>query len=163
MEIERKYTIKELPVNLDSYESHHIEQAYLNTDPVIRIRKEDEEYYLTYKGKGLLAREEYNLPLNAASYYHLRKKADGNIISKTRYLIPLEKPEFSVTLSAEELNVPLKVELDIFDAPFENLVIAEVEFPNEEMAAAFCPVDWFLKDVTTDPAYHNSNLSRKKI
>lgn len=62
MEIERKYTIKKLPVNLDSYESHHIEQAYLNTDPVIRIRKEDEEYYLTYKGKGLLAREEYNLP-----------------------------------------------------------------------------------------------------
>jgi len=92
MEIERKYTIKELPVNLDSYESHNIEQAYLNTDPVIRIRKEDDEYYLTYKGKGLLAREEYNLPLNAASYYHLRKKADGNIISKTRYLIPLEKP-----------------------------------------------------------------------
>ena len=162
MEIERKYTIKELPVNLDSYESHHIEQAYLNTDPVIRIRKEDEEYYLTYKGKGLLAREEYNLPLNAASYYHLRKKADGNIISKTRYLIPLEKPEFSVTLSAEELNVPLKVELDIFDEPFRPLIIAEVEFPTENAANAFLPPPWLEKDVTFDYHYHNSYLSQPR-
>ena len=50
MEIERKFTIKELPADLDSYPSHHIEQGYLNTSPVIRIRKEDDEYYLTYKG-----------------------------------------------------------------------------------------------------------------
>lgn len=162
MEIERKYTIKELPGNLDSYEAHHIEQAYLNTEPVIRIRKEDEEYYLTYKGKGLLAREEYNLPLNAASYYHLRKKADGNVISKTRYLIPLEKPEFSVTLSAEELNVPLKVELDIFDEPFRPLIIAEVEFPTENAANAFLPPSWLEKDVTFDYHYHNSYLSQPR-
>ena len=163
MEIERKYTIKELPVNLDSYESHHIEQAYLNTDPVIRIRKEDEEYYLTYKGKGLLAREEYNLPLNKESYEHLREKADGNIISKTRYLIPIEKPDFSpdFSLSEQEAGAPLKIELDIFDDPFRPLVIAEVEFPTENAANAFLPPAWFEEDVTMDPSYHNSNLSRK--
>ena len=163
MEIERKYTIKELPVNLDSYESHHIEQAYLNTDPVIRIRKEDEEYYLTYKGKGLLAREEYNLPLNKESYEYLRAKADGNIISKTRYLIPIEKPDFSpdFSLSEQEAGAPLKIELDIFDDPFRPLVIAEVEFPTENAANAFLPPAWFEEDVTMDPSYHNSNLSRK--
>ena len=82
MEIERKFTVRTLPVNLDSYPCRIIEQAYLNTDPVVRIRREDDSYYLTYKGKGLLAREEYNLPLNEESYYHLREKADGNIISK---------------------------------------------------------------------------------
>ena len=75
MEIERKFTIKELPARLDTYAFLRIEQAYLNTDPTIRIRKQDEEYYLTYKGKGLLAREEYNLPLNKESYEHLREKA----------------------------------------------------------------------------------------
>ena len=64
MEIERKFTVKALPENLDSYPFHLIEQAYLNTDPVLRIRRQDDEYYLTYKGKGLMAREEYNLPLN---------------------------------------------------------------------------------------------------
>lgn len=43
---------------------------------------DNDEYYLTYKGKGLLAREEYNLPLTKESYEHLIKKADGNIITK---------------------------------------------------------------------------------
>ena len=94
MEIERKFTIKELPANLESYPFHHIEQGYLNTSPVVRIRKEDDEYYLTYKGSGMLAREETNLILNHDAYYHLREKVDGQIISKRRYLIPLPHPTF---------------------------------------------------------------------
>ena len=40
MEIERKFTIKELP-DLSNFSSKKIVQAYLNTDPVIRIRQED--------------------------------------------------------------------------------------------------------------------------
>lgn len=94
MEIERKFTITRLPENLESYPCHIIEQAYLNTDPVVRIRREDDSYYMTYKGKGLLAREEYNLPLNRESYYHLREKADGNIISKNVMSYRLTKPVF---------------------------------------------------------------------
>ena len=94
MEIERKFLIKELPSNLNDYPCHHIEQAYLNVNPVLRVRKEDDHYYITYKGSGMMAREEHNLALNEESYYHLREKADGNIISKRRYLIPLEHPGF---------------------------------------------------------------------
>lgn len=94
MEIERKFTLKELPENLESYPCHLIEQAYLNISPVIRVRMEDDEYYLTYKGSGMLAREEHNLPLTKEAYYHLRDKADGKIISKKRYLIPLLHPAF---------------------------------------------------------------------
>ncbi|MCM1387383.1 MAG: CYTH domain-containing protein [Bacillus sp. (in: Bacteria)] len=150
MEIERKFTVKSLPEHLEQYPFHVIEQAYLNTDPVIRIRKQDDEYYLTYKGKGLMAREEYNLPLNEASYYHLREKADGNIISKKRYLIPIDQ-------------TGLTIELDIFDKPFFGLIIAEVEFPDTKTAEAFRPIDWFDKDVTNNPAYHNSNLSRRGL
>ena len=78
MEIERKFTLKSLPDNLESYPSHHIEQVYLNYNPVIRARKQDDEYYLTYKGSGMMARDESNLPLNEVSYYHLREKADGS-------------------------------------------------------------------------------------
>lgn len=163
MEIERKFTIKSLPEQLSQYPFHYIEQAYLNTDPVVRIRKQDDEYYLTYKGKGLMAREEYNLPLNEDAYYHLREKADGNIIAKKRYLIPIEHPTFTSDYQFSADQISLTIELDIFDAPFENLIIAEVEFPDEDMASAFCPVDWFAEDVTNDPAYHNSNLSRKKL
>ena len=168
MEIERKFTVKTIPVNLDQYPFHIIEQAYLNTDPVVRIRKEDDDYYLTYKGKGLMSREEYNLPLNESSYYHLREKADGSIITKKRYLIPLEKPTFVSDFQKRidqsgHSNIELRIELDIFEAPHNGLIIAEVEFPDEETANAFLPVDWVDQDVTNDPKYHNSNLSRQKI
>ncbi len=146
MEIERKFTVKKMPAGLESFPFHIIQQAYLNTDPVVRIRREDETYYLTYKGRGLMAREEYNLPLNRPSYEHLLAKADGQIISKKRYLIPFGA---------------YTIELDVFEAPFAPLIIAEVEFPSLEEADAFLPPDWFDADVTQDPAYHNSNLSRR--
>ena len=137
MEIERKFTLKSLPDNLESYPSHHIEQVYLNYNPVVRARKQDDEYYLTYKGSGMMARDESNLPLNEASYYHLREKADGSVISKRRYLI----------------------ELDVFDAPFAPLIMAEVEFGSKEAAEAFVPPAWFDKDVTYCKEYHNSYLA----
>ena len=144
MEIERKFTIKNLP-DLSTYPSKKLVQAYLNTDPVIRIRKEDEDYFLTYKGKGLLVREEYNLPLNKESFEHLLPKADGIVISKTRYCIPYEK---------------YIIELDVFDNELSHLIMAEVAFQSEEEAHAFQPPEWFDKDVTNDKRYHNSNMSK---
>lgn len=161
MEIERKFTVRKLPDNLDTYPVHHIEQAYLNINPVIRIRKEDDTYYLTYKGKGLMAREEYNLTLNEESYYHLLEKADGIIISKKRYLIPLEKPQFISGGSTMPEDYTLTIELDIFEEPLAPLVLAEVEFGSKEAAESFLPPDWFLEDVTYNPAYHNSSLSKR--
>lgn len=162
MEIERKFTLKKLPDDLESYPCHIIEQAYLCTSPVVRVRKEDDTYYMTYKGKGLMAREEYNLPLNESAYQHLLAKADGNIISKKRYVIPLESPRFKSDYLP--LIMPqLVIELDVFAAPFAPLIMAEVEFPDVDMANAFIAPDWFDQDVTNDPAYHNSNMSRANI
>ena len=86
MEIERKFLISKLPENLETYPFHTLEQAYLCTEPVVRVRRSDDEYILTYKGKGLMTREEYNLPLTAESYEHLKAKADGNIICKRENL-----------------------------------------------------------------------------
>ena len=94
MEIERKFLIKDLhslPFSIEAYPHRELEQAYLCTGPVVRIRKDDEQYFLTYKSKGLMIREEYNLPLNRQAYLHLREKADGRIIQKTRYVIPLDE------------------------------------------------------------------------
>lgn len=160
MEIERKFTLKRLPEHLESFPCRIIEQAYLNTSPVVRVRKDNDSYYLTYKGEGLMAREEYNLALDEASYRHLLEKADGNIISKKRYVIPLENPQFTddfIPLSTPELVI----ELDIFAPPFAPLIMAEVEFPCKEMANAFLPPDWFDKDVTLQPQYHNSTMSQQ--
>lgn len=149
MEIEKKYLLKHLP-DFASYEYHKIEQAYLCTNPVVRVRKEDNNYYMTYKGSGMLAREEYNLPLNQESYEHLKEKADGNVIGKTRYMIPLGKED-------------LVAEVDVFEEPFEPLIMAEVEFESEEQANAFEAPEWFGEEVTFDGRYHNSYMSRMKF
>lgn len=146
MEIERKYLIKDVPADLNAYPYHIIEQGYLCTEPVVRIRRQDDDYILTYKGKGMMVREEYNLPLTKEAYEHLKPKADGNIISKKRYVIPIEQG--------------LNIELDIFDTPFAPLILAEVEFPDEKTADHFIPPDWFQEDVTFDGRYHNSYLSQ---
>lgn len=149
MEIEKKYLLKHLP-DFASYEYHKIEQAYLCTNPVVRVRKEDNNYYMTYKGSGMLAREEYNLPLNQESYEHLKEKADGNVIGKTRYMIPLGKED-------------LVAEVDVFEEPFAPLIMAEVEFESEEQANAFEAPEWFGEEVTFDGRYHNSYMSRMKF
>ena len=146
MEIERKFTVKTIPPNLSDYPCRKLEQGYLNTAPVVRVRREDDDYYLTYKGKGFLVREECNLPLTQEAYLHLREKADGLIITKDRYLIPYDDK--------------LTIELDIFSGPLAPLVLAEVEFPTVEEANAFIAPDWFDKDVTNDPSFTNSALSQ---
>lgn len=146
MEIERKFIPKNLPEDLNQFNHHKIEQAYLNTAPVVRIRKQDDEYFLTYKGGGMMAREEYNLYLNKESYDHLLTKADGNIITKTRFLIPIHDG--------------LTAELDIFEGKFSGMLLVEVEFNSVEEANTFTPPDWFGEDVTNDKRYHNSYLSK---
>ena len=145
MEIERKYLIRELPENLETYAYHDIEQAYLCTAPVVRIRRQDDRYILTYKSSGMMAHEEYNLPLTREAYEHLKAKADGNVITKRRYLIPLDDV--------------LTIELDLFSGTFAGMILAEVEFPTEEAANTFPPPHWFIEDVTFKKEYHNSYLS----
>ena len=122
MEIERKFLVMTPPENYESFPCHEIEQAYLCTEPVVRVRKEDDTCYLTYKSKGLLAREEYNLPLTKEAYTHLLTKADGNILTKKRYLIPVPGRE------------DLTVEFDVFEGKFAGLMLAEIEFTSEEDA-----------------------------
>ena len=149
MEIERKFLISKenLPADLDAYPHHKLEQGYLSTAPVVRIRKEDDNYYLTYKSKGLMTREEYNLPLNAEAFAHLKEKIDGILIQKRRYLIPLTDK--------------LTIELDVFEGELAPLRLAEVEFETKEEAEHFVPPAWFGEDVTFSSKYHNSTLSKR--
>ena len=155
MEIERKFKIKQLPDNLEQYEKKEIEQVYICRKPTLRARKSNEDYILTYKSKlGLeipesataRACEEVELPLTKEAYEHLKQKADGSVISKTRYLIPIENNH--------------KIELDVFHGYLEGLMFAEIEFESEEDAAAYQLPDWFAEDVTFDRRYSNAVMTR---
>lgn len=150
MEIERKFLIHKLPENLEQYPFHVMEQGYLCTAPVVRVRRSDEDFYLTYKSKGLLAREEYNLPLTQESYGHLLPKADGIVLTKRRYLIPVK-------------GTDLTIELDVFSGKYQGLMLAEVEFKTKEEAECFTPPDWFGRDVTFSGEYQNSRLALQAL
>lgn len=148
MEIERKFLVTALPGSLAAFPMRLIEQGYLCTDPVVRIRRDNDKYELTYKSKGFMARQEYNLPLSEEAYSHLLSKIDGRLIRKKRYMIPLEHG--------------FTAELDVFEDDLSPLVLAEVEFPDEPAALSFDPPEWFGEDVTFSGKYHNSSLSKVK-
>lgn len=157
MEIERKFTVFCLPENLEQYTCKELEQGYLCTKPVVRVRKSvkkgEANYILCYKSKlGLekkadataqVCREE-EMPLTAEAYEKLLSKTDGRVITKKRYLIPYGK---------------YTIELDVFEGELKGLVFAEVEFPGEEAATAFVAPDWFSEDVTFDDRFKNNKLA----
>ena len=155
MEIEKKFLVKSLPSNLGQYKKKDIEQGYLCLAPVVRIRKSNSQYILTYKsmlpGKEdgispVRVNNEIEAPLTKEGYEHLLKKADGNIIRKTRYLIPLPDGHIG--------------ELDIFLGNLKGLYFIEVEFSDEEDAAGFIPPDWSGENVSNDKRYTNNFLSQ---
>ena len=130
------------------YRPHsEIEQGYLCMEPVIRIRRMNKQYFLTFKSKGLMARTEHEFPLDKTAYEHLLPKVDGILISKTRYKIPDEHGFI--------------IELDVFHGEYEGLVMAEVEFPSEEVAVEYEGPEWFDDEVTFDSRYQNNNLANK--
>ena len=118
-------------------------------EPVIRVRKDGEAYYLTYKGNGKFEREEYNLPLNAAAFENLLLKCDGIILEKRRYRIPLSEGKRTA-------------ELDIFKGAYKGLLYVEVEFEDTEEASEFKAPDWFGEEVTGKPGFSNSELAMRR-
>lgn len=155
MEIERKYAIGDLPGELSQYDYKKIEQGYLCHNPILRIRKSNDMYYVTYKSKfGLKKKEEgspiinheVELPLTEEAYASLKEKIDGNMVYKTRYLIPLQDN--------------LIAELDVFEDILAGLIFVEVEFPDESAANEFTPPHWFGKELSSDRRFSNYKLSK---
>ena len=159
MEIEKKFRVVCLPENLEEFEKKEIEQGYLCTSPVVRVRRSNDRYILTYKSDGrhlgfsagentkdVRMNEEVEVPLSREGYLHLREKIDDHLISKTRYLIPLSGGHTG--------------ELDVFHGRLDGLYFIEVEFSDEEDAANFVPPEWFGENVSMDERYTNSFLSK---
>lgn len=152
MEIEKKFLVSEIPNGLEQYEKWEIEQCYLCTHPTIRIRKKNDDYVLTVKNRveqktnqKLCVADEVEVPLTKEAFEHLKSKADGKCIYKTRYRIPYETHT---------------IELDVFHKDYEGFLLAEVEFSSIEESEKFHPPAWFDRDVSGDYHYSNSHLSQ---
>ena len=97
------------------------------------------------KGKGHLAREEFELPLSEEEYNHLSLKTEGTPVCKKRYLVPIEGN--------------LTAEVDIYEGELQGLMTTEVEFSSVEAAEKFVAPAWFGRDVSEEKAYKNTSLS----
>ena len=152
VEIERKFLVS----NLDECLQHHtnsksIVQGYLSFDPArtVRFRKTDTGAFLTIKGKSNATGDtrlecEKEIPENEAT--RLLDLCLGQIIRKTRYLVPHQSHLF---------------EVDVFSGKLQGLVIAEVELSkaNEQLDLP----TWIGKEVTGDSRYFNSDLAKKGL
>ena len=159
LEIERKWLVRDvsaLPFDLDSVESHRLEQSYVSFRPQIRIRSFDgERFVLTVKGHPAapdvddIVRVEYELEISEEEFLHLREKTEGRSISKTRYLVPQDGG--------------LKFEIDLFEGMFAGLVVAEMEFPSVEAARAYPDPVWAERDISDDKTYSNVKMAQASV
>lgn len=149
MEIERKFLTKTVPFAWETYPNHKISQCYISTLPTIRLRQMDTQYILTVKGKGHMAKEEFELLLTKEEYEHLKQKAETQVLEKVRYQIPIENG--------------LIAELDMYKGHLQGLMTTEVEFSSVAEAEAFMPPAWFGKEITEDVRYKNIYLAKYGI
>ena len=148
-EIERKFLASAQSVSLDGLKSRSIVQGYISTEPVIRLRKQDDEHFLTVKKAvkdgGGMVNQEFETAITQAQFYELWKKVGAAVLFKQRYLKPL--------------NDGLIAEIDVFSGNLTGLMLIEVEFPDVESAQMFTPPEWFGREVTGDFRYANNNLA----
>ncbi len=142
-EIERKFLLKRLPNGLTSYPHAEIEQGYLAVEESglqVRLRKKGETFSLTFKRGKSNEREEREIRMSAEQFEALWPATEKRRLSKVRYDVPWRE---------------WTVEIDIYSGRHEGMIVAEVEFPDEENCADFIAPDWFGADVTGEARYSN--------
>ena len=101
---------------------------------------------LTIKGKSSedgLSRFEWEKPISKKDAEELLKMCEPGVIDKTRFLIKSENHIF---------------EVDEFYGDNEGLVVAEIELKSKN--ETFLKPAWLGKEVTGEPKYYNSQLSK---
>lgn len=146
-EIERKYLIKRLPVEILRSRHFQIAQGYLTNEPGgrhVRLRKKGRIVSLTFKvGRGSV-REEREVTLSPKQFATLWPATRGRRLRKTRYEVPWKK---------------LIIEIDIYHGTNKGLRVAEVEFPSQASCRKFKPPGWFGREVTGEKRFSNVRLA----
>ncbi|HSP44405.1 MAG TPA: CYTH domain-containing protein [Chthoniobacterales bacterium] len=142
-EIERKFLVKRMPPDLKKFPHDLIEQGYLAASRggfQVRLRKKGSVLSLTFKQGTKGEREEREIRLSLEQFKTLWPATAGRRLTKVRYDVPWKKHT---------------IEIDVYRGRHDGLVVAEVEFDDQESCANFEPPAWLGRDVTGKPKYSN--------
>ena len=150
IEIERKFLLDGLPPTMRFARREPIRQGYiaLDGDTEVRVRITPKAAVLTIKsGRGGVRTEE-EVVLDARQGDALWELTEGRRVQKARRRVRIGDAE---------------AEIDEYSGALDGLVVAEVEFDDEEAAGAFEPPSWFAREVTDDSRYSNRSLASDGI
>jgi adenylate cyclase len=145
-EIERKFLLSGLPQTLRLARGEAIKQGYLalDGDTEVRLRTGSVPPRLTIKSGRGEVRTEVELPVEGSDARQLWELTEGRRVEKTRRLMRIDGVE---------------AEVDEYGGDLAGLVVAEIEFPDEQAAQAFTPPAWFGRELTGEPEYANQSLA----
>ena len=152
VEIERKFLVCNDYWKSEPHDSVIlIRQGYLSTDTAcaVRVRTANDAAYLTIKGKRQgLSCKEHEWPIPYSDALELLQMCSTPIITKTRHII---------------YHNSLKWEVDVFEGTHAGLVMAEVEFPNEDSTEISQLPVWIGREVSYDLRYTNVYIAAHGI
>lgn len=153
LEIERKFLMKGFPMGLELISEVDIEQGYLSFEPELRIRKAVdkstgiEEFWMTIKGEGDLARSEIETAVSADFYCEALAFLKGKVLHKD-----YKKYQFG----------PWELEVSLVDKGTDwEFYYAEIEFPTEQAAKDFVVPDYFGEEITYNKEYKMKNYWKR--
>ncbi|MCB4807157.1 CYTH domain-containing protein [Tamlana sp. 62-3] len=148
IEIERKFLVKSDAFKHEAHKQTRIVQGYLNSNKnrAVRVRLKGDTGFLTIKGTSSangLSRFEWEKEISKHEAEALLNLCEPGIIDKIRYEVKVKTHTF---------------EIDEFFGENEGLTIAEVELTSED--ESFEKPLWLANEVTGDPKYYNSQISK---
>jgi CYTH domain-containing protein len=146
IEIERKFVLNGVPPTMRLARREPIRQGYvaLDGDTEVRVRITPSRAVLTIKsGRGGVRTEE-EVVLDTRQAEALWELTEGRRLQKVRRRVRVGDAV---------------VEVDEYRGALDGLVVAEVEFDDEEASRSFQPPSWFLREVTDDWRYSNRSLA----
>ena len=148
LEIERKFLVASDAYKQEATSQIRIAQGFLSTDPerTVRVRIKGDKGFLTIKGASNASgttRFEWETEISLNEATNLIDLCKDAILEKIRFEVPMGNHLF---------------EVDEFLGENKGLVIAEVELNHED--EIFEKPNWLSEEVTGQPKYYNSQLSK---
>jgi adenylate cyclase len=152
IEIERKFLLRGVPPTMRLAKRVPMRQGYLalDGDTEVRIRITPKGAKLTIKAGRGGVRVEEEIALEHRQAEALWELTEGRRVQKTRRRVRLPGPAGGAELVAE---------VDEYAGALDGLVVAEVEFPDEETSNGVEPPAWFARELTDDWRYANRSLA----